>query len=234
MFFKTKTLTLREAELRFKRAGALTSTRELRPKIPIVAIDDQVFPPEKNLHNSGFRIETLTDIQRIADIEAYPIVLCDVNGIGTALSVDTQGAYVIEEIKAAYPDKVVIAYTAGSAAQKLVVRAKSAADAYIRKDATVDEWRDLLDNQIEQLSNPIAIWRKTRSRLLEQEIELSELLKIEQAVLKNIGNGAQSVREAVELELRNEPGQPLWKSELGKFLGSKAFDLAFAYVFTPT
>ena len=228
-FFKSKPKSLHAEEVRFLSSGVLKNPLDLRKKIPIVAIDDQVFLPEKNLKNSGFIIETLTDIQRITDIENYQIILCDVNGIGSSLSVDTQGAYVIEEIKSTYPDKIVIAYTAGSAASKLVIRARSAADFYIKKDASVEDWRNLLDEVIKSLCNPIVTWKKTRIRLLDAGIELQELIKLEQALLQSLGNGKDSVRTALNNQASSVEASP-WKSEVTQFLLSKAFDLAFAYV----
>lgn len=222
-------LTLREAEVKFLSSGALKSSMDLRKKIPIVAIDDQVFLPEKNLKNSGFSIETLADIQRIPDVEKYQVILCDVNGIGSALSESTQGAYVIEEIKSTYPDKVVIAYTAGSAASKLVIRARASADQYIKKDASVEEWRDLLDGVIKSLCNPIEVWKKTRIRLLNAGIELADLMKLEQALLVNLGKGNESIRSALNHETASAEASS-WKGEVAQFVVSKAFDLAFGYM----
>ena len=228
-FFKTKSpQTLHASEVKFLSSGALQSPMELRRKIPIVAIDDQIFLPEKNLKNSGFLIETLADIQRITDVEKYQIILCDVNGVGSALSESTQGAYVIEEIKSTYPDKVVIAYTAGSASSKLVSRARTAADRYIKKDASVEEWRDLLDEVVKSLCNPIAVWKKTRIRLLAAGIELQDLMKLEQALLVNLGKGKESVRSAIQHEVQTAEASS-WKGEVTQFLVSKAFDLAFEY-----
>ena len=229
-FFRPKPpQTLHAAEVKFLSSGALKSPMELRKKIPIVAIDDQVFLPESNLKNSGFLIETLADIQRIADVEKYQVILCDVNGVGSALSVATQGAYVIEEIKSMYPDKVVIAYTAGSASSKLVSRARTAAGLYIKKDASVEEWRDLLDNVIKSLCNPIEAWKQTRIRLLGAGIELQDLMKLEQALLENLGKGKDSVRSALNREVASV-GASSWKSEVGQFVVSKAFDLAFEFI----
>ena len=228
-FNSKRYLALHSTEVTFLSSGVLTSISELRKKIPIVAIDDHGFPPEKNLINSGFLIETLSDIQRISDIEKYQIILCDVNGIGSALSSETQGAYVIEEIKATHPDKVVIAYTAGSTTSKLVIRARAAADHYIKKDASVEEWRDLLDGVIKSLCNPIDVWRKTRLRLLSSGIELQDLLALEQALLQNLGNGKDVVRSAVNKEVQKTASSS-WKGEVSRFLVSKAFDFAFEYI----
>lgn len=231
MIFR-KPETLHEAETRFARSGLLASPPELRKKIPILAIDDQNFPPQNNLANSGFKIETFSDIQRISDVEPYAIVLCDVNGVGANLSTDTQGAYVIEEIKKTYPDKVVIAYTAGSAMSKLVTSAKANADRYIRKDASIEEWRDLLDQVIRDFCNPIVVWKKQRLRLLNAGIDLQELLQIEQALVKNLGKGRDNIKSAIEEKTKLSGGAPsAWKKEVTGFLASKGFDFAFEYIF---
>jgi DNA-binding NarL/FixJ family response regulator len=235
MFFQKKPEpieSLQDAEARFSRAGVLEGAAALRKKVSIVAIDDQNFTPEKNLINSGFSIEVRADIQRIPEVEPFAIVLCDVNGVGTNLSTETQGAYVIEEVKKAYPHKIVVAFSAGSKASKIVNSAKMHADADIRKDASIEEWRDLLDGIIRECSNPITVWRKERIRLLSEGIELQELLGIEQALIKSLGKGAKTVRGAIEERIGKDSAMPsAWKKEVGTFLASKAFDLAFEYVF---
>lgn len=232
MFFQKKYETLNSAEQRFNKAGLLASAVDLRKKIPIIAIDDQNFPPQTNLANSGFKIETFSDIQRISDVEKFSIVLCDVNGVGTNLATDTQGAYVIEEIKKKYPEKIVVAYTAGSALSKVVNKARASADDYIRKDASIEEWRDLLDREIKDICNPIIVWKKTRLRLLSAGIELQELLEIEQALIKNLGKGSQSIKDAVLARSgKAENGSGAWKKEVASFVASKAFDFAFEYFF---
>jgi CheY-like chemotaxis protein len=164
-------------------------------------------------------------VQEVAD---YSIVLCDVNGVGVALSEDTQGAYVIEEIKKIYPEKIVIAYTAGSAMSKMVQRARAKADSYLRKDASIEDWRDLLDQQIARLADPIITWKQLRLRLLGKDIELVDLLELEAIYLKNIKNGPLKAREKLQARLSSTKGGGAWTGELTKFLGSKAFDLALS------
>ena len=231
IFGKKKAIPLHDVEIRFQRAGMLSSPADLRKKVKILAIDDQNFPPEKNLSNSGFDVEVFSDIQRISDAGPFPIVLCDVNGVGTSLSEDTQGAYVIDEIKKTYPDKIVVAYTAGSAASKIVSAAKQRSDYYIRKDASIEDWRDLLDDRIRDLCNPIFVWKRERIRLLNAGIELEELLEIEQAILSNLGKGKSAIKRAVESSSENEISKTAWGKEVGLFIASKGFDLAFDYIF---
>lgn len=228
--FKEKRLKLHDVEMRISNSTALRSPAELRNKVDIVAIDDNDFHPETNLRNAGFNIKSIRDIQLISDVEPFSIILCDLNGVGTSLSTDTQGAYVIEEIKSRYPEKIVIAYTANPSTSRLAKRARIAADGYIKKDDSIEEWRDLLDNKIRYISNPIEAWKQLRLRLLARGIELSDLLRLEQIVLKNIDKGVATTRGALEKELKSTDAMSPWKNDLVKFIGSKAFDLAFSAV----
>lgn len=222
-------LKLSDAELKVEQKLSEITPHDLRKKIPIVAIDDQEFPPEINLRNSGFSIQTLSDINRITDVEQYQIVLCDLNDIGSNLSPESQGAYVIEEIKSKYPDKIVIAYTAASLNSKLLTKARSVADDYVKKDITIEKWRDVLDEKIKYLSNPIKVWKSERKRLLDHGIELQELLRIEQILLRNLDNGKETIKDAINHEAQNA-SSATWKGEISRFLLSKTFDYAFDYL----
>ena len=75
----------------------------LRHNVPVVVIDDQPFDPANNLHHNHYTINHLTDIRTIDDIKIYPIVLCDLQGVGTKLHVELQGAHLIKEIKKHFP-----------------------------------------------------------------------------------------------------------------------------------
>jgi DNA-binding NarL/FixJ family response regulator len=223
-----RTRKLHEAEATYARSVGMANPADLRRKVEIVAIDDQEFYPETNLRNAGFNVITRRDIQQLHEVEPFSIVLCDVNGVGTALNAGQQGAFVIQEIIANFPDKIVIAYTAGGLNQANVRLAKQAAHGYLRKDASVDEWRDLLDEKIRVLVNPIEMWKLLRLRLLMKGIELSDLMRLEQVVLKNVSSGAKTTKEALAKTLKGE-GKSAWESEVTKFIASKAFELAFAF-----
>lgn len=219
---------LHEIEASYRRSTAMRDVSTLRASVDIVVIDDNPFSAENNLKNSGFKITALRDILQVQEVADYSIILCDVNGVGISLSQDTQGAYVIEEIKKIYPEKIVIAYTAGSAASKIVQRARMKADSYLRKDASIEEWRDLLDQQITRLADPIVTWKQLRLRLLAKDIELVDLLELEAVYLKNIAKGAAESRARLQAQLSSTKSGGAWTGELAKFLGSKAFDLALS------
>lgn len=228
MFHFPRPPVLHDIEASYKRSTVMRDMSSLRKSVDIVVIDDKPFSAENNLKNSGFKITVLRDILQIVEIADYSIILCDVNGVGVALSEETQGAYVIEEIKKTYPEKIVIAYTAGSAVSKLVQRAQSKADGYLRKDASIEDWRDMLDQKIAQLADPIVTWKQLRLRLLSKDIELVDLLELEKVYLKNIKNGVAKAREKMQAELNATRTGGAWTGELAKFLASKAFDLALS------
>lgn len=222
-------LKISDLEILVKKNLHNTTPHQLRKKINIVAIDDREFPPENNLRNSGFLIQVLNDIKNVSEVENFHIILCDLNNIGTDLSVDTQGAYVIEEIKSRYPEKIVIAYTAASVSSRLLSKAREYSDGYVKKDISIDEWRDLLDEKIRGLANPIEAWKAERIRLLTLGMELHELMPIEQAFLSNISKDKESLKTAVESEVKKQNSNN-WNGEITRFLLSKSLDFAFDYL----
>src|SRR5436190_24229097 len=82
-----------------------------RERIPIIVIDDKAFPYLKLLRAHHYNLRKVDDITDVKMVEAYPIVLCDIRGVGRSLSTKFEGAHVIAEIRKHYPSKVIIAFT---------------------------------------------------------------------------------------------------------------------------
>ena len=154
-----------------------------------------------------------------------PIVLCDLQGVGLQLASDLQGAYLIEEIKRNYPEKAVIAFTGGSTNSNISKRAILAADDYLRKDVSIEEWRDVLDKHIRNLSDPVYVWKQLRLRLIRADISPIDLLKLEHAYVSSIKAGAKNTKATLEEALKTSSSDPLVKREIASFVASKAFDL---------
>ena len=70
-----------------------------RVKIPIAVIDDELFNYKDLLRDYGFSITHFEDINDIKIVEAYPIVICDIKGVGKFLNSKLEGAQLISEIK---------------------------------------------------------------------------------------------------------------------------------------
>lgn len=76
-----------------------------RNLVPIVCIDDQGMQYDQILINHGFNLKVLSDITDIRAVSDYPIVICDIKGIGKSFGSKFEGGHIIEEIHKNYPEK---------------------------------------------------------------------------------------------------------------------------------
>ncbi len=169
--------------------------RERRAKVVIGVIDDRPFSPRENLENTGYRIKILGDPQSISVVEGCHIVLCDLQDVGTALNPDKQGAFLIDEIRRNYPEKIVGAYTGGGMKPAISREAFQRSDFFMKKDAITDEWRDKLDAFIVKLLDPVEVWNRQRDVLVHKRIDTLTILKLEDAFVRSV-KGRESVQYA--------------------------------------
>lgn len=151
---------------------------KMRTNTEICIIDDEVFPKSNTLTQHGYRIKELGDISDINATAAYPVVLCDIRGVGKRFGSEFEGGHIIEEINKYFPAKVIIAYT-GERLDPRFNRFFSIADDTVKKDATDDQWVERLDEAIRIVHSPIAQWSKIRRRLLDLSISSIDLVRIE-------------------------------------------------------
>lgn len=170
---------------------------EKRKSFKILAIDDEEFTYLENLERHQFNITHVKDITAIAGVEPFQIILCDLVGVGKKLNPVLQGAHLIGEIKKNYPEKVAIAYTGGPNTD-LMVSSLKVADSYIKKDASIDEWCNILDNSILQLANPVSVWKKYRVRLLDAGITPTELIYLENDFVTSFETGPNAFKGALQ------------------------------------
>ena len=177
---------IEDLEQDFKYANIRSNDRDRRSKINIAVIDDEPFKAEYNLRNVGYKINYLGDVKDLSDVASYPIVLCDLQGVGRQMDSRKQGAFIIDELKRNHPEKFVVAYTGGAADDGITIHAQEYADFFIKKDADIEEWRDKLDQIINLLSNPIEVWRRQRQALIDYDVSTLTILKLEDAYVKSI------------------------------------------------
>jgi hypothetical protein len=151
---------------------------KLRSQTKICVIDDEIFPKKNMLMQHEFQIKEIGDIRDINAVQAYQIILCDIKGVGKAFGSDFEGGHIIEEINLYFPNKVIIAYT-GERLDPTYNRFFQIADQSIKKDASDDQWRNVIDGTIKLVYSPIEQWKKTRRRLLELDISSKDLVKVE-------------------------------------------------------
>ena len=199
---------------------------EVRPKFQIVVVDDKTFTPQANLMRNKYDITHIQDISSINAIENYPIVLCDLLGVGVSLSPTLQGAHIIAEIKKSYPEKIVVAYTGGGYSD-IYEAGVSIADHHLKKDANIEEWCDLLDTAISELSNPAIVWRKTRHRLLDADVTPYQLALLEDTFVRNVLKG----REELELKLTEQANKLNLVGHAQSIINSLLASAIFAWIF---
>lgn len=154
------------------------SIAELRKDVNMLVIDDNEFTPEKHLKASGYQIHHKTDIDTIKDVEPYDIILCDISGIGKKLGYAKEGAFIIREIHANYPNKRIIAYTSYTYDAEYN-KFFGIADFVAPKDFGTDDWIDVLDDQVRKAIDPVNQWKKIRKYLLENDVSTLMIARIE-------------------------------------------------------
>ncbi|MBE6871638.1 MAG: hypothetical protein E7491_06755 [Ruminococcaceae bacterium] len=158
---------------------------ELRRHTNILIIDDNKFPAESYLTTNGYQIQHKDDIDAIIDVQPYEIIMCDISGVGKKLGYDKEGARIIKEIHLQYPNKRVIAYTSNTYNADYN-KYFSLADYVAPKDIGVDDWIDILDEQVRNVISPISQWKKIRNWLLENEVSTIKVAQIEDKFVKAV------------------------------------------------
>lgn len=164
-----------------------TSLSKLKKQFDVLVIDDDKFPLLNDLKKHEFNITYKEEISDIKDVEAYQIILCDINGVGKFLGSENDGAYLGYQIKNKYPDKIVISYTADTTSirnQKYL----DAVDKKIPKGTSVEDWASLLDEVVLTFGNPIVAWKKTVYKLLEANVATKDIAVLEHKYVKAILN----------------------------------------------
>ena len=150
-----------------------------RAAIAILCIDDQGLEYEAIIRNHGFNIKVLRDVEDIKSVSDYPVIICDIKGIGRVFGSKYEGGHIIQEIKSKYPEKVVIAYT-GQQFDATYNQFFTLADFTLTKDVDSDVWVALLDQTIKKVVSPIEQWKRMRSFLIEREVSLKTVFQLEQ------------------------------------------------------
>jgi hypothetical protein len=162
-----------------------------RRRARIAVIDDEPFTRADSLRASGFDLIEIGDIKSIDMIVGYPVVICDIRGVGTAFQSRFEGAHVLAEIRATYPDKYLIAFT-GMTYDATYNSKLAKADVSATKDMDAEAWTQILSTAVKEVSDPVRRWLRFRKHVLESNVDLYSVFKLEQAFIKSIERKDQS------------------------------------------
>lgn len=173
----------------------------LKNQYEIAILDDEPFLRSETLKNHGFRIRELGgDIKSIDQIAAYPIIVCDIRGVGKSFGSTHEGAHVISEIKKSYPDKYIVAYT-GSTYDATYNEKLALADKVAVKDTNLDGWITYLEDALVSIGDPKKRWLRLRASLLQKGVDIYDVHLLEQAFIKSIGSKNSGIFSAKAKEL---------------------------------
>ncbi len=164
--------------------GAVHSISNRRD-IPILCIDDHGLQYEEILRHHNFNIKVIRDIEDIKATSDYPVIICDIKGVGKSFGSEYEGGHIIEEIKKNYPEKVVIAYT-GQQFDARYNKFFSMCDFVLTKDIDSDTWVDVLDRTIKKVVCPIEQWKRIRNYLLVHDVTLRKVFELEQEYISAV------------------------------------------------
>lgn len=175
----------------------------------ILSIDDKPFVLKEILASHGFSITHIQDIQNTSLTASYPIVVCDIKGVGTHLGGKHEGAHLFREIRRAYPEKYIIAFT-GYRYDPTYNEYFKYADISLKKDTDSEAWVNVLDNAVEIMADPAKRWLRLRHYLLEHaNMELWDVLNLEQGFISAVTARDRSklLRTLVSINVPTQTGE---------------------------
>ena len=125
---------------------------------------------------------------RIEEARYYDIILCELMGVGEHFDRTLGGASLIKEIKINYHTKIVIAYSGATSNSNEAISAKEYCDDFVRKDADLTEWTEVLDDFVAQVIDPYQMWIKLRQELFNNDIDIRDVVRLESAYVESIAS----------------------------------------------
>jgi hypothetical protein len=157
-----------------------------RSRLKVLVIDDQPFLLKDVLASHGFSIHEMRDISAIDLVAGYPVVVCDIKGVGATFHTKHEGAHLFREIRRAFPEKYIIAFS-GFRFDATYNEYFRVADVSLKKDTDTEAWVKALDEAIAVMAEPKQRWLRMRRFLLEEaKLELWTVLLLEQAFIEAV------------------------------------------------
>ncbi len=153
------------------------SSIDVRQRIKILIIDDEDFVYKEALRDEKYNLTCVKNIEDLSAASEYPIVICDIKGVGTQFDKEKEGAYVVRELKKKYPFKQIAVYSGSD--YKLDLLNDLEGVSRIKKTSQIDEWRGYFDELIYRATDPKESWKTIRNFLLTKDVPLTEVLQLE-------------------------------------------------------
>lgn len=155
-----------------------------RDAVKILIVDDDDFLYLNELRNAKFNITKVDDIQDLLSVSEYPIVICDIKGVGKKFGSPREGIFVVDELKKKYPFKQYAIYSGSMNQFGLTTLPQGVVP--INKDINIEEWIRNFDELIRKVTDPMEVWKTIRAYLLSKDVALLSILRLENEYVKVI------------------------------------------------
>lgn len=157
----------------------------LKRNTPIAIIDDEDFPDLDGLRNAGYSPCQFRDLDSFDQLRDYPIVICDIQGVGSNFGTTTDGSYIVQQICEQFPDKYIIVFSSKGGSLGIASRIAKADVKLQRGD------RDGLNNAIlravKLMGDSVERWKRVRRNLIEEkQVDLYHVWELEQEFIKSL------------------------------------------------
>ncbi|NAT79255.1 hypothetical protein CWD78_17720 [Dickeya dadantii] len=126
---------------------------------------------------------------------SYPIIICDIKGVGKSFGSNYEGGYVIEQIRQLYPDKYIIAMSA-EIYKITFMNILENADDKIMRDSGIDVVSSALNKAFEIMQSNKERWCRLRNNLISKhKVDLYDVWEIEQEFIKSSLNSDRRIFE---------------------------------------
>lgn len=180
--------------------------KDWREQVEIAVIDDDSFEAGRLLKNYGYKFQEIGDLKSLNEVSKFPIVLCDIMGVGTKFDDKRQGAAIIKEIRNNYPHIIVAAYSGASKQSDQARVARLYSDYFIQKDEDYENWSEKLDEMIKKAFDHRFIWNRIRSSLVSQSVSTRRIIELEDAYIRSLLAKDHEFRELRRAAEKNGTG----------------------------
>jgi len=169
------------------------SAIDIKSRIPILVIDDEGFTYKEQLRDENYNLTCLPRIDDLNAVATYPIIICDIRGVGTNFDKDKEGAFVVRELKKKYPFKQYAVYS-GSLYSLDSFEDDLKGIERIKKDPDIEMWRTYFDEFIKRVTDPKENWKTIRDYLIKNDVPLKEIALLESNYVDILNNRPEDMK----------------------------------------
>lgn len=160
---------------------------QMRESIRVCIIDDEKYPLD-GFKKLGYKnVSVHEKAGDLADYSEYQIILCDIRGVGTEYSNNEEGLAFAKQLKKMYPLTEIYIFTG----QNVQNFGKTDGIEVIKKPKSSAQLASYFDSSLKRLCNPIFLWQKISSYLIENNIKPKDQVIIEDNFVEAVKHGKQ-------------------------------------------